>query len=136
MRRQRRLAAHPPAACMAAVSVHYEVVDERAHVDGSNGWMWVVSTNNSSVYVIANTRGKRVPIELLSGYSGVMIHDAWKPYDAITTARHQLDLLHTNRCIETAEVRHGIEPRSLLGNEKAKMVRRGRPPDEFRAYAD
>ena len=33
--------------------------------------------------------------------------------DAITTARHQLDLLHTNRWIETAEVRHGIEPSSL-----------------------
>ena len=115
---------------------HCNCDETSLRVDGNNGWMWVVSTNNSSVYVIANTRGKRVPIELLSGYSGVMIHDAWKPYDAITTARHQLDLLHTNRWIETAEVRHGIEPRSLLGNEKAKMVRRGRPPDEFRAYAD
>ena len=115
---------------------HCNLDETSLRVNGDNGWMWVASTNSSSVYVIANTRGKRVPIELLSGYSGVMVHDAWKPYDAITTARHQLDLLHTNRWFERAEVRHGIEPRSLLGNEKAKMVRRGRPPDELISFGD
>lgn len=115
---------------------HCNLDETSLRVNGDNGWMWVASTNSSSVYVIADTRGKRVPIELLSGYRGVMVHDAWKPYDAITTARHQLDLLHTNRWFERAEIGHGIEPRSLLGNEKAKMVRRGRPPDEFIQFAD
>ena len=105
-------------------------------VGGNNGWMWVASTNSSVVYRIAGTRGRSVPVELLSGYRGVMVHDAWKPYDAIKPAEHQLDLLHTNRWLETAEVRHGIEPRTLLGGEKAKMVRRGRPPDELISFSD
>ncbi len=115
---------------------HCNLDETSLRVNGDNGWMWVASTNSSVVYRIADTRGKSVPIELLSGYSGVMIHDAWKPYDAIKTAKHQLDLLHTNRWLETAEVRHGIEPRSLLGGDKAKMVRRGRPPDEFISFSN
>ena len=115
---------------------HCNLDETSLRVNGKNGWMWVASTNSSVVYRIANTRGRSVPMELLSGYSGVMIHDAWKPYDAIKTAEHQLDLLHTNRWIERAEVRHGIEPRNLLGGEKAKMVRRGRLPDELISFSD
>jgi transposase len=65
---------------------------------------------------VASTRGKAVPLELLSGYKSTMVHDDWKPYNVITTAKHQMDLLHVNRWIERAEVRHGIEPRPLLGN--------------------
>ena len=115
---------------------HCSLDETSLRVNGDNGWMWVASTNSSVVYRIAGTRGKSVPMELLSGYSGVMIHDAWKPYDAIKTAKHQLDLLHTNRWLERAEVRHGIEPRRLLGKEKAKMVRKGRPPDELISFSD
>ncbi|MBX8638577.1 MAG: transposase [Thermoplasmata archaeon] len=115
---------------------HCNLDETSLRVNGDSGWIWVASANSSSVYVIADTRGKRVPMELLSGYRGTMVHDAWKPYDAITTASHQFDLLHTNRWIETTEVRHRMERRSLLGNRKAKMVRRGCPPDEVISFTD
>ena len=60
---------------------HYNHDKTSLRVNGDNGWMCVASTNSSSVYVFADTRGKRVPMELLSGYRGTMVHDAWKPYD-------------------------------------------------------
>ena len=37
---------------------HCNCDETSLRVNGCNGWMWVVSTNNSSVYTIANTRGK------------------------------------------------------------------------------
>ena len=110
--------------------------ETRLRIGGDNGWLWVIATNSSVVYRVANTRGKAVPLELLSGYTGTLCHDDWKPYNAITTAKHQLDLLHVNRWIERAEVRHGIEPRPLLGNRPPMLTRRGRPPDEFISFAD
>lgn len=110
--------------------------ETRLRVNGDNGWLWAIATNSSVVYRIANTRGKAVPLELLSGYTGTLCHDDWKPYNAITTAKHQLDYLHVNRWIERAEVRHGMEPRPLLGGLPAVLTRRGRPPDEFISFAD
>ena len=68
-----------------------------------------MATNSSVVYRVTNTRGKAVPQELLSGYRGTMVLDDWKPYNAITTAKHQLDLLHVNRWMERAA------PRQLAG---------------------
>ena len=82
--------------------------ETKLRVNGNNEWLWVIATNSSVVYRIADTKGKAVPLELLSGYKGTLFHDDWKPYNSITTAKHQLDLLHVNRWIERAEVRHGI----------------------------
>ena len=110
--------------------------ETKLRVNGNNGWLWVIAANSSVVYRVADTRGKAVPLELLSGYKGTLCHDDWKPYSSITTAKHQLDLLHVNRWIERAEVRHGIGPRPLLGNGPPVLTRRGRPPDEFISFAD
>ena len=110
--------------------------ETKLRTGGNNRWMWAIATNSSVVYRIAGIRGKAVPIELLSGYRGALVHNDWKPYNAITTARHQLDLLLINRWLERAEVRHGIEPRPLLGNHPPVLTRRGRAPAEFIRFAD
>jgi transposase len=105
-------------------------------IGGQNGWMWVFSHLNAVVYRIAPSRGQDVVREMLEGFEGTLVHDAWDPYDCLTTAHHQLDLLHVNRWLERAEWIHRIEPRPLLKALEPKLMSAGRPPEEFLRFAD
>lgn len=105
-------------------------------VNGENGWMWVFTSTLGSYYKVAPTRGHTVPEEVLKDFNGVLGRDAWKPYDVIKCSGHQLDLLHVNRWLERAEIKHKIEPRSLLTSEPAKILRKGRPPEKFLEFVD
>ena len=105
-------------------------------ISGANGWMWVYSHLAATVYQIAPTRGRDAVLEMLEGYRGTLEHDAWDPYDAITTADHQLDPVHVNRWLERAEVRHRIEPRPLLEKRPPKFTSAGHPPVEFLRFVD
>ena len=105
-------------------------------IGGQNGWMWVFSHPKGVVYRIAPSRGQDVVKEMLDGFKGTLVRDAWDPYDCLTTARHQLDLLHVNRWLERAEWIHRVEPRPLLREAEAKLMSAGRPPEEFLRFAD
>ena len=105
-------------------------------VGGQNGWMWVFSHLQAVVYRIAPSRGQDVVHEMLDGFEGTLVRDAWDPYDCLTTAKHQLDLLHVNRWLERAEWIHRVEPRPLLRPVEAKLTSAGRPHEEFLRFAD
>lgn len=105
-------------------------------IGGANGWMWAFTHPNAVVYRIAPGRGRKVVREVLEGYAGTLVRDGWKPYDILTLCKHQLDLLHANRWLEQAEVRHRVQPRHLLREEEAKLTRAGHPPEEFLRFAD
>jgi len=105
-------------------------------VGGQNGWMWVFSHLKAVVYRIAPSRGQDVVREMLEGYEGTIVRDAWDPYDCLTTAKHQLDLLHVNRWLERAEWIHRVEPRPLLKPVEVKLMSAGRPHEEFLRFAD
>jgi transposase len=105
-------------------------------IDGDNGWLWVFTSTIGSYYKVASTRGHSVPEEILKGFKGVLGRDAWKPYDVVKCSGHQLDLLHVNRWLERAEIKHKIEPRSLLTSQPAKLLRKGRPPEQFLEFVD
>ena len=105
-------------------------------ISGRNGWLWVYEHLAATVYQIAPTRGRTAVLEVLEGYEGVLGHDAWDPYDAITTADHALDPVHVNRWLERAEVRHRVEPRGLLSEVPAKLKSAGHPPTEFLRFVD
>jgi transposase len=100
-------------------------------IKGANGWMWVFVSLTAAVYRIADTRGQEVVKEVLEGYEGTLVRDGWDPYNCVTTADHQLDLLHSNRWLERAEVLHRFEPRPLLKPVEAKLTAPGRPHAEF-----
>lgn len=104
-------------------------------INGKNGWLWVFTCVMSTYYKIAPTRGHEVPEVVLKGFNGDLTRDAWKPYDGVKSG-HQLDLLHVNRWLERAEIRHRIEPRSLLTSKTAKLNGPGRPPEEFIQFSD
>jgi transposase len=105
-------------------------------IDGKNGWMWVYEHLAATVYQIAPTRGRAAVLEVLEGFEGTLGHDAWDPYDAITTAEHALDPVHVNRWLERAEVRHRVEPRRLLSEAPAKLTSAGHPPTELLRFVD
>jgi len=124
--------------------LHEEIVKAAAvnadetgfRIDGKNGWLWVFTSTICSYYKIAPTRGHTVPEETLEGFNGVLGRDAWKPYDVVKCSGHQLDLLHVNRWLERAEIKHRIEPRSLLTSKPAKLMKQGRPPENFLEFVD
>ncbi|MDG6970425.1 MAG: IS66 family transposase [Nitrososphaerota archaeon] len=105
-------------------------------IGGQNGWRWVFTHLTAVVYRIAPSRAQDVVREMLEGFQGTLVRDGWKPYDAIKSAKHQLDLLHVSRWLERAEVLHRVEPRPLLREVPAKLVGPGRPPEEFIEFAD
>jgi transposase len=123
--------------------IHEEILKAKAagadetqfRINGENGWLWVFTCVMSTYYKIAPTRGHEVPEDVLKGFNGDLTRDAWKPYDVVKSG-HQLDLLHVNRWLERAEIRHRIEPRSLLTSKTAKLNGPGRPPEEFIQFSD
>ena len=105
-------------------------------INGTNGWLWVFVSVMCSYYTVSPTRDHTVPEEVLAGFEGFLGRDAWKPYDVINCKGHQLDLLHVNRWLERAEVKHRIEPRTLLSSKSAKLTKPGRPPGQIIAFTD
>ncbi len=105
-------------------------------INGENGWLWVFVHVTAVVYRIAPSRGPEVVREMLEGFEGTLVRDGWDPYHCVTTASHQLDLLHINRWIERAEVLHRLEPRPLRKEVAWKLTSAGHPPDEFLEFAD
>jgi transposase len=105
-------------------------------IGGQNGWLWAFTYPDGVVYRIADTRGHAVVEDVLGEFEGTVVRDGWKPYDVLTKARHQLDLLHVNRWLEQAEVRHRVQPRPLLREVEPKLDSAGRPPEEFLRFAD
>lgn len=110
--------------------------ETKFRVGGGNGWLWTFSAIRAVLYEVSPTRGHQVPERILDDYEGVLVRDAWDPYDVVTTADHQLDLLHVNRWLERAEVKAGVEPRPLIALREARLTRRGRPPEHLLAFVD
>jgi len=121
----------------AIVKSHAANGDEtRFRINGMNGWMWVFVTALVTLYKIAPTRGRKVPVEVLDGFNGVLGRDAWKPYDFVECAAQQLDLIHVNRWLERAEYKHGIDPRTILTSQPANFTKIGKRPEKFIEFVD
>lgn len=105
-------------------------------IGGENGWLWTFVNSLCSLFVIAPSRGHGVPEEILKGFDGVLGRDAWKPYDVVECSDHQLDLIHVNRWLERAEVKHGVEPRTILSSKSAKLKDPSKCSDEFLEFVD
>ena len=105
-------------------------------INGDNGWLWIFCNLLVSVYEIADTRGKRVPQEILKDFDGILVSDAWRAYDTVNCSRHQMDLIHVNRWLERIELQRRIEPRSIRSSQPVKLTGKGRPHDEAIEFVD
>ena len=70
-------------------------------VGGRKAWLHAIVGDHATCYEVAPNRSSGV-IERLLGldWEGVLIHDGWSPYDALTKARHQQCLEHLRRRCE------------------------------------
>lgn len=71
-------------------------------VAGRLAWVHSTSTGRYTLISVHERRG-RAGIDahgVLSGYSGIVVHDAWAPYDCYTTATHALCNAHLLREIQ------------------------------------
>jgi transposase len=88
------------AAMRASQLVH---VDETGlRVDGKVHWVHSSSTDRLSLIAVHEKRG-RVGIDVhgvLPDYGGIVVHDAWRPYDCYTTATHALCNAHLLRDLQ------------------------------------
>ena len=50
-------------------------------VDGKKYWIWTFVTDNAVLFIIRNSRGKKVVKEILDGYKGVVVRDGYTAYD-------------------------------------------------------
>ena len=83
------------------------VADETGwRIGGLSAWLHVMVGDAATVYGIDRQRGFEASCKLLSpDFSGVLVHDGWRPYERFTQATHQTCLGHLlRRCQELLEI--------------------------------
>jgi len=65
--------------------------------DKKRAWLWVFATECVSLFVIAQSRGRKVLQRALEGFLGKLVSDRWSPYKWVETARRQLCWAHLAR---------------------------------------
>jgi transposase len=101
-------------------------------VGGWLQWLWVFVTRTATLFVIRNSRGHDVLVQVLGArWSGRITHDGWSPYEFLRHARHQQCLGHLiRRAKELLETAAGAARRfpqavlDLLGRSLALRDRR------------
>jgi transposase len=91
------------AICASVADAPWCVPDETGwRVGGWPAWLHTLVGPEATAYVIDPTRSGEVAARLLGqGYTGVLIHDGWSPYDGFPEALHQQCLGHLlRRCKE------------------------------------
>lgn len=77
-------------------------------VNAVNGWLWVFSSKDVTVYVIrtgAGSRGHNVPADLLGpDFDGYLIVDGFAAYDVLDYAKGRCNAHLLRRCKELADV--------------------------------
>ncbi len=81
-------------------------------VNGIRRWVWVFVSSMSSIFVINKSRGRTVPMDVLKGFTGIIVSDSWGPWNYVGS-KHQKCLLHYLRDMY----------RTLEKNKSKKFVR-------------
>ncbi len=79
------------------------------HVNVDGAWLWIMTTEQVTVYGIREGRGYEEAASLLGAdYRGVLVRDGWAVYPKFVEAEHQTCLAHLlRRCREMSEVTWG-----------------------------
>jgi transposase len=113
---------------------------------GTLAWAHVASTARLTHYAIQAKRGREATdaIGILPGFTGVSVHDGWKPYRAYTDCRHALCNIHHLRELTVLEEEYhqawakGLKTLLLAMKEAVEQARtRGEsalPAAERRAF--
>ncbi len=83
------------------------VMDETGwRVGGHGAWLWAATTDQATVYDVAEGRGFTEACRLVpDDYDAVIVRDGWAPYRGYTAATHQSCLAHLlRRCHELIDL--------------------------------
>ncbi|WP_255288918.1 IS66 family transposase, partial [Bacillus toyonensis] len=80
--------------------IHFDETGMR--VEGKTQWLHTASTPEVTLQHIHEKRGKEAMDagEILPSFSGIAMHDGWKPYDVYTDCRHVLCNAHLLRDLQ------------------------------------
>lgn len=109
-------------------------------VAGENWYAWAFLNEHAVFFTIENTRGKGIPERELQGFDGCLVSDGLQSYNAVTTADHQLCVIHflrhTHEIAEmedaSGEARWFHAQVTWFFRQARKRHRRCRSPDERR----
>lgn len=110
--------------------------DETSYrMDGKNWWLWVLRSRRSVVFVVRDTRGREIPLEVLGkDYTGTVVSDGWAAW-FFAGGRHQLCFNHINQMLRKVEVKYRIRERGYMELQQPEFLGAGRPPAEFIEFA-
>ena len=117
--------------CIIVRRARQVVLDETGwRIGGVSAWLHTLVAQRATVYAIGD-RSSSVAMDILgAGYSGVLVHDGWAPYDQFGHAHHQQCLQHPlRRCEELIEgaVRGAVRlPQRVIELLEAALELRGR----------
>ena len=84
---------------LQSLVVHFDETGMR--VEGKTQWLHTASTPEVTLQHIHAKRGKSHGCgEILPSFSGIAMHDGWKPYDMFTDCRHVLCNAHLLRDLQ------------------------------------
>lgn len=107
-------------------------------VAGENWYAWAFLNENAVFFTIENTRGKGIPERELKNFKGCLVSDGLQSYNAVTTADHQLCIIHFLRHTHDAadggsdEARWFHAQMTWFFRRARKRHRRCRSPDARR----
>jgi transposase len=110
--------------------------DETSYrMDGKNWWLWALRSRKSVVFVVRNTRGREVPLEVLGkDFTGTTMSDGWAAW-FFAGGNHQLCFNHINQMLRKVEVKYRIKERGYMELKAPEYLGAGRPPEEFIEFA-
>ena len=104
-------------------------------VGGPGWWLWVFVTTCSTLYIVAQSRGRCVVTELLgTNFGGVLVSDCLAIYDD-ATALQQKCYAHHHKAISEAKALHPCQGEGFL-TEAAAMLRAAVALQEQKAQCD
>jgi hypothetical protein len=72
--------------------------ETKVSIKGLEGYVWAFTTLQEVMYVYSDTRDGNTPCEVLDGFSGILVSDFYKAYDAINCVQQKC-LIHLIRDI-------------------------------------
>lgn len=87
-----------------------------------NGWLWVLTTMELTLFLLSHSRGRKIAKELIGKYHGkVIISDRYSSYNYIPDRNRQICWAHLKRDLQRISERSGSSGR--LGSDLLRAYR-------------
>lgn len=90
-----------------------------------NAWLWVFSSQNTTIYAIRTSRGHEVPEEILGkSFNGILIVDGFAAYDVLDCAKGRCNSHILHRCKRLIDDARVSKTDAIYIDELAELLRK------------